>query len=147
MPKTSALPEDTTPTSDDYTVSLDNASGTLKKTKWSSLRGLFATRRANTTPSGASITPVCDTTDIFTVTALAVGASFLAPTGSPSDGQGLTIRIKDNGTAQSLAFNSVYRPIGITLPSTTVATKVIYIGCLYNAQDATWDVVSIGRQS
>lgn len=36
MGKISGLPEDTSPTTDDYTVNLDSGSGTLKKSTWAS---------------------------------------------------------------------------------------------------------------
>jgi hypothetical protein len=147
MPKVSGLPEDTLPTADDFSISLDNASSILKKVRWSNLRGLFATKRSTTQASGTSVTPNADSTDVYTVTGLSVGTTIAAPTGTPTEGQPLTIRILDNGTAQSLAFNAIYRAIGITIPSATVAGKVLYVGCLYNLQDTKWDVVSIARQS
>jgi hypothetical protein len=39
-----------------------------------------------------------------------------------------------------------YRVIGCTLPTTTVASKVIYVGCIYNATESFWDVVSVAQQ-
>jgi hypothetical protein len=54
------------------------------------------TERVNTIVSSATPTPAGDTTDEFTVTALAVNATFAAPTGTPTEGQVLLIRIKDN---------------------------------------------------
>lgn len=42
MTKISGLPEDTTPTTDDWTVSVDNATGSTRKVKWLNLGSLFS---------------------------------------------------------------------------------------------------------
>lgn len=98
--------------------------------------------RSTSIVSNANITPDLDTTDLYTVTALAVNATIDAPSGTPVNGQRLILRIKDNGTARALAFNAIYRAIGITLPSTTVNNKTIYLGMFYNSTDIKWDVVA-----
>ena len=103
-----------------------------------------------TTASSATPTPVGGGPDIygpprrnlFTVTALAVDATFAVPSGTPINGNKLSIRIKDNGTARALAWNAIYRGIGLTLPTTTVISKTIYLSAIYNSADAKWDVVS-----
>jgi hypothetical protein len=33
------------------------------------------------------------------------------------------------------------------LPTTTVISKVVYIGCIYNSDESTWDVVSVAQQA
>jgi hypothetical protein len=70
-----------------------------------------------------------------------------APSGTPTNGQRLLIRIKDNGTARALTWNAIYRVIGVTLPTTTTANKTIYVGCIYNSADSTWDVVAETEQA
>lgn len=105
---------------------------------------------SSTTASNATITPTSDTTNQYTVTALAAAATIAVPTGSPIDGQKLTIRIKDNGTARALTWTvsaGGYRIVGTTLPATTVISKVLYVGCIYNSQDSFWDVVAIAQQA
>jgi hypothetical protein len=97
--------------------------------------------------SAATITPTSDASNQYNVTALAVPATFAAPSGSPVDGQKLLLRIKDNGTARALTWNAIYRVIGTTLPTTTVATKTTYVGCIYNSADAVWDVVAVTTQA
>ena len=79
------------------------------------------------------------------VTAQAAGATFAAPSGTPVNGNALIIRIKDNGTARALAFNAIYRAVGVTLPTTTVVSKTLYIGAKYNSTDSKWDVIAIGQ--
>ena len=104
------------------------------------------TPRIVSTASSSSITIDASVTDQYEVTALAVGTTFNAPTGSPSDGQKLTIRIKDNGTIQTIAWNAIFRVIGTTLFTSTVASKTFYVGCIYNVADTKWDVVSVAQQ-
>jgi len=97
--------------------------------------------------SNGALTPNSDTTDIFNVTALAENATFTAPTGTPANGRRLLIRIKDDGTPRSLSFNSIYRAVGITLPTTTVNNKTIYLGMFYNSADTKWDVVAYALEA
>lgn len=107
------------------------------------------TPRVGTTATGATITPDVSAADQYTVTALSSAANFAAPTGSPTNGQKLIIRIKDNGTARALtwtASSNGYRAIGVALPTTTVSGKTIYVGCIYNATDLFWDVVAVQQQ-
>lgn len=106
--------------------------------------------RIVTTTSNATITPTAATADQYTVTALATTATLAAPSGVPVDGQKLVIRIKDNGTARPLTWTTssgAYRAVGVTLPTTTVLSKVTYVGCIYNSQDTFWDVVALAQQA
>ena len=104
------------------------------------------TQRVTTIASSSTPTPSGDTSDLFTVTALAAGATFAAPTGTPTEGQNLVIRIKDDGTARSLAWNAIYRGIGVTLPTTTVISKTLYVGLKYNNADSKWDVLAVAQE-
>lgn len=70
-----------------------------------------------------------------------------APAAGASNGQRLLFRLLDNGTARALTWNAAYRPIGVTLPTTTTAGKVIYVGCIYNGGAAAWDVVAETEQA
>lgn len=108
--------------------------------------GLYAGTAS--TASAATITPDI-TVAQYNVTALAAAATFAAPSAGV-DGQKLTLRIKDNGTARALTWTTTsggYRAIGTFLPSTTVASKVMYIGLVYNSQDTFWDVVAVTTQA
>ena len=104
------------------------------------------TPRVGTVASDSTPNPAGDTTDMFTVTALAAGATFASPTGSPVNGQKLIFRIKDNGTARALAWNAIYRSLGGTLPDTTVISKTLYIGLIYNSADSKWDCVAVAQK-
>jgi len=96
---------------------------------------------ATPTPTGGS------DRNFFTVTALAEGATFAAPSGTPANGNRLVIRIKDNGTARSLAWNAIYRAMEFALPDTTVVDKTMYLGFIYNSADSKWDMVAINEEA
>lgn len=97
--------------------------------------------------SASTVTPTSDASNQYNVTALAVPATFAAPSGTPVDGQKLVLRIKDDGTARALTWNAIYRVVGTVLPTTTVATKTTYVGCIYNSADTVWDVVAVTTQA
>lgn len=100
--------------------------------------------RVATTASSATPTPNADTTDQYQLTAQAAAAAFAAPTGTPAAGQKLLIRVKDNGTARALTWNAVYRAgADVSLPTTTVSSKTMYIGFIYNLTDTKWDLVGV----
>lgn len=106
------------------------------------------TNQVSTITSSSTPTPTGDTErNHFTVTALAATGTFAAPSGTPADGNTLIIRIKDNGTARTLAWNAIYRAVGVTLPLTTVISKTMYIGCRYNSADSKWDVIAVGKEA
>jgi len=97
------------------------------------------TQRIGTTASSATPTPTGDTADQYNITALAANATFAAPTGTPTDGQRIIIRIKDNGTARTLAWNAIYvGQTDIDLPTTTIVGKTIYLQFYYNSADTKW---------
>lgn len=107
--------------------------------------------RVSSAGSASSLTPNTDNFDQYQYTALAAGLTINADTGSPVDGQKLVFRFKDNGTARALTWTTGvskgYRAIGVTLPTTTIVNKTMYIGCIYNATDARWDVVAYAQEA
>ena len=100
------------------------------------------TKRVTTDTSSATPTPNSDTSDVYTVTALAEAATFGAPSGTPTNGQTLVIRIEDNGTARALNFNAAYRFGDVAKPTTTVLGKVMYLGFMWNSTDSKWDCLA-----
>lgn len=112
--------------------------------------GIISTRvvpRSTAITSSATITPSGDASDQYNVTALAVNATVAAPSGTPTNGQKLTLRIKDNGAARTLTWNAIYRVIGTTLPTTTVAGKLLYMGFIYNSTDTKWDCIAVAQEA
>lgn len=121
-----------------------NAASVATNAGTQTLTNKRVTPRVSTTASSATPTPNADTDDQYQVTALAEAATFGAPTGTPTNGQKLTIRIEDNGTARALGFNAAYRAgADISLPTTTVLGKVMYLGFIWNSTDSIWDLVAL----
>ena len=66
------------------------------------------------------------------------------------DGQKLIIRLEDNGTGRGITWTTssgAFRAVGVTLPTTTTASKVSYIGCVYNSTDVFWDIIAVATQA
>ena len=106
----------------------------------------FLNARVQSVTSSATVTPI-STNDLVTITAQAVGLTLANPTGTFTEGQALMVRIKDNGTARTIAFDTNYRAIGVTLPTTTVISKTMYLGIIYNSTDTKWDVIGYNIQA
>jgi hypothetical protein len=99
--------------------------------------------RVTTVSDSATPTPSADTDDMYIITGLTQTATFGAPTGTPTQGQKIIIRVKDNGTARTLAWNAIYRASSdLSLPTVTVASKTMYLGFIYNSTDSKWDLLS-----
>ena len=96
--------------------------------------------------SSASLTAL-SSSDIIVITAQAVGLTLANPTGTWVQGQALMIRIKDNGSAQTIAYDTKFRAIGVTLPTTTTASKTTYLGVIYNATDDKFDVMGVTTEA
>ena len=127
---------------------LATQSGTFSGTSSGTNTGdqTFLNARVQTVTSSATVTPV-STNDLVIITAQAAGLTLANPTGTFTEGQALMIRIKDNGTARTIAFDTNYRAIGVTLPTTTVISKTLYLGIIYNATDGKWDIVGYNLQA
>ena len=81
------------------------------------------------------------------LTAMSASTTIAAPTGTPVQCQDLVFRFKDDGTARALTWNAVFRAIGVTLPTTTTASKLLYVGCKYNSTDSKWDVIAVQEEA
>ena len=100
--------------------------------------------------TSGTLSPNSDTTDIFNAFGLTGAVTFNVPTGTPVDGQRLVLRLRDSGSDQGLTWTTTsggYRVIGTTLPSTTTASKLLYVGCIYNSTDSFWDVVAVTTEA
>ena len=99
--------------------------------------------RSISTASTATPSINSDTTDFYYLTALAVAITSVTVTGVPTDGQRLTIRIKDNGTARAITWGASFVSSGVAiLPTTTVASKTHLVGFMYDSQVAKWVCVA-----
>ncbi len=158
-PGTHAVASATAPVDADEVPGTDSASSyVLKKSTWTQIKAFLKTYfdtlyvpkvRTNTVTSSATPTINTDTTDIFTITALAVAITSMTTnlSGSPVNGQKLIIRFKDDGTGRAITWGASYASRGATLPTTTVASKTMYVGLIYNSTAAVWDCVAVSTEA
>jgi hypothetical protein len=100
--------------------------------------------------TSGTLTPNGDTTDVFNAFGLTGAITVDTPSGTPVDGQRLMLRFEDNGTGRGITWtgtSGAYRAVGVTLPTTTVASKVTYVGCVYNSTDVFWDAIAVANQA
>ena len=134
-----AITEKTTVANIDEFIIEDSGASFVKK---SIKRKAIIDPISTSTASTATLTVDADSTDFAVITAQAEGLTIGAPTGTPVQGQKLIIRLKDDGSARAITFNAIFRALGVTLPTTTVASKITYLGLVYNSTDTKWDVVA-----
>ena len=105
--------------------------------------------RTQSVTSAATVTPNADEDDLVSVSAQA--ASLVLDNPSPAytvvQGQKLIVRIKDDGTGRAVTYGSQYRAIQSSLPATTTASKILYLGFIYNATDTKWDLVANAQEA
>ena len=138
-----AITEKTTVSNQDEFIIEDSSASFVKK---SIKRKTLINPINNNTETATTLTPNIDEYQQESVNDLATALTIGAPTGTVATGMKLILRIADNGTARALTFNAIYRAIGVTLPTTTTANKVLYIGLIYSEQGAKWDVVAIKEE-
>lgn len=109
------------------------------------------TPRTSSVTASGTVTPIGDAADQYEI--VATGAlTIAAPGGTPTNGQRLIIRIKNNGTVTSQTITwtttaGAYRVVGVTLPAatpTSATNGIHYVGCVYNSADGVWDVLAVG---
>lgn len=105
------------------------------------------TKRVQSVTGAATVTPDADSDDMVIITAQDQALTLANPTGTPTQGQSLVIRIKDNATARAISFGTQYRAMGNALPTTTTISKTLYLGLIYNATDTKWDLVAKTEQA
>jgi hypothetical protein len=103
------------------------------------------TPRIQTAADATSITPTGDSADqVNQANTQALGTLTInAPTGTPTDGQRLVIRVRSTN-AHSISWNAIYRASNdFALPSAlTGSSEYDYFGLLYNSGSSTWDLVA-----
>jgi hypothetical protein len=86
----------------------------------------------------------------YALNALDTNLTISADAGSPVDGQTMLFRIKDDGTSRTLTWTTgsskSFREVGAFLPTSTVANKTVYVGCVYNTNASRWDVVATSQE-
>lgn len=89
--------------------------------------------------------------DEYAFTGLDTDLTINADSGSPVNGQKIIFRIKDDGTPRALTWTTgsakSFREVGITLPVTTVISKEVYVGCIFNSSANRWDAVALAQEA
>lgn len=109
-------------------------------------------RNKNLVPSTTSVTSSGSVSpdvnsEMTVITAQAAPLTIANPSGTWGQGQMHVLRIKDNGTARALTWDTKYRALGVTLPTTTVISKTLYVGFIYNSTDDKWDVTGVNQEA
>lgn len=127
--------------SDDGTI---NSAGLTQVTTSLSGQQIRLKPRISTTTSIATLAPNIDNYNIYELNAQSTNLTIANPTGTPNDGDVLLLRIKDNGTSQSITYGTQYVNVsGLSTLTATTAGKWHYIGIQYNAGATAWHVISI----
>lgn len=108
--------------------------------------------RVSSTTSTATLSWNSDNYDQYVITAQAASLAISADSAgaSATDGRKIVFRILDNGTARAITWSSAtygFRAVGVTLPTTTTASKTTYVGAIYNESATKWDVVAVNTQA
>lgn len=141
----------------------------VKKNSWNSLQNKPAILSDNqisfseiinkpTTLSGYNITPNIQTvtktaiatpiagSDVVRVFAQDNTLTLANPTGAWVEGKSLIITILTERLPLPIYYGSKYRPIGVALPTTATLNKMIYLGCIYNSLNDSFDVINVSKQ-
>lgn len=112
-------------------------------------QGARITPRITTITSSATPTINTDNCDAVTITALAAAITSMTSglSGTPNNFDKLIIRIKDNGTARAITWGASFEAKGVALPTTTVISKVLTVGFLYDTVTAKWGCVASAQEA
>lgn len=105
--------------------------------------------RVTTTTSSATPSTNVGACDLHTITALAAAITSMTTnlTGTPNNGDRLLFRIKDNGTARAITWGASFVAEGVALPTTTVISKVLTVGFIYDSVKAAWGCVASAQEA
>lgn len=107
------------------------------------------TPRVSSEASSATPTINTDNVDAHSITALAAAITSMTTnlSGTPTNFQKLIIRIKDNGTAREITWGASFEAKGVALPTTTVISKVLTVGFIYDTVTSKWGCVASAQEA
>lgn len=112
----------------------------VQPTATQTLTNKRVTPRISTTTSTATLTPNSDSFDVVAVSAQAAGLTINQPSGTPTDGQRLILRLRDNGTPRAITWNAAYSGYDDDLPTATVISSTMIYEFMWNAATSKWDL-------
>lgn len=99
--------------------------------------------RVASSATETAINPNADALDLIAVSALAGALTIGAPSGTPTDGQRLMVRIRDDGTSRALTWNAAYTAFNPgDLPSATVVGKTMLFEFVWDANLSKWELLA-----
>jgi len=107
------------------------------------------TPRITTITSSATPTINTDNCDAVTITALAAAITSMTTnlSGTPSNFDKLIFRIKDDGTARAITWGASFEAVGVALPTTTVISKRLVVGFIYDTVTSKWGCVASAQEA
>jgi hypothetical protein len=107
------------------------------------------THRITTISSSATPTINTDNCDCVTITALGTAITSMTSSlsGTPNNFDKLIIRVKDDGSARGITWGTGWEAKGVALPTTTVTSKVLTLGFLYDTVTSKWGLVASAQEA
>jgi len=102
------------------------------------------TKRVTTITTSATPTVNTDNCDVVTITAQGEEITSMTSglSGTPTNFQTLVYRILDDGTGRAITWGDSFQAMGVALPTTTTANKVLTVGFIYDSVDSKWGCVA-----
>jgi hypothetical protein len=100
-------------------------------------------RAATVVSNPSSLAPDISANDQYSIKSLAQTCTIAAPVGTPKDGNKMLFRIATAASGTPVLSWTSYTAVGVTLPTTLTINKIYYVGCVYNDDNARWDVVAV----
>ena len=121
----------------------------VKQDETATLTNKRITPRVTSESSSATPTINTDNSDCHSITALAVDVTSMTTnlSGTPTNFQKLIIRFKDNGTARAITWGASFEAKGVALPTTTVISKVLTVGFIYDTVTSKWGCVASAQEA
>jgi hypothetical protein len=123
-------------------TNLSDTASIVLLTSTQSLTNKAIVPRTTTTASTATLTMNADAVDVALITAQAAALVIANPTGTPTDGQKLIVRVIDNGTARAITYGTQFASTTVTLPTTTVISTTLHIGFMYDSVGPKWRCIA-----
>lgn len=138
---------DSTQTLENKTLTSPITTGT--DTGTATLTNKRITKRITTITSAAKPTINSDNCDVVDITAQGEAITSMTDnlSGTPTNFQTLIIRFKDDGTGRAITWGAKFEARGTSLPTTTIASKILTIGLIYDTTTSKWGCVASQQEA